>query len=309
MAATSSCGNSKENDALVKHASDVVLASLSTSSLKNYNGVWCEFASFIKDRYGILSPLYATAGHVLMYVSFLSLKGFASSTIVSKYSSLNYAFKLFGLPEVSNEFILQKFMAGIKKMKPCKDIRVPVTLDLLHRMCNMIVSLGYSSYKVSLYQAMIVVSFHGFLRPGEITGSSNNLQFNHCRVKSSSIKLTFFKFKHHKGPPYSIKIKATGAQFCPVVLMVRYLKLRGTMEGPLFCFPPNLHVSYSHFYTLVTYIKSALQINGKLTPHSFRIGAATWAAMKGASDDVIKRMGRWSSDSFQNYIRIPALKL
>ncbi len=293
----------------MKHACDVVLASLSTSSLKNYNMVWSEFGKFLKERYGILSPMYATAGHVLMYVSFLSLKGLASTTIISKYSSLNYAFKLFGLPDVSKEFILQKFMSGIKKLKPSKDVRVPVTLDLLHKMCIMIVSLGYSRYKIALYQAMLVMSFHGFLRPGEITGSDNNLQLCHCNISSSSVKLTFFKFKHHKGPPYIVKVKATGGQFCPVLLMHQYLKLRGNVEGPLFCFPLNLHVSYYHLYSLITYIKSALQIHGKLTPHSFRIGAATWAAMNGASDDAIKRMGRWSSDAFKGYIRIPTLKL
>ncbi len=200
-------------------------------------------------------------------------------------------------------------MIGIKKFKPSKDICVPVTLDVLHNMCRMVDCLGYSRYKTSLFQAMLALAFHGFLRPGEITGSDNNLQLSHCKLQSSSIKLTFFQFKHHTGPPYFIEINATGHQFCPLNLMLKYLNVRGSCEGPLFCFPPNLSVSYNQFYALVANFKTALQISGKLMLHSFRIGAATWAAMNGASDNVIKRMGRWSSDAFKAYIRIPSLVL
>ncbi len=50
-------------------------------------------------------------------------------------------------------------------------------------------------------------------------------------------------------------------------------------------------------------------IKGYLTPHTFRIGAATWAALQGADDDEIRRMGHWSSNAALKYIRIPTLPL
>jgi hypothetical protein len=55
-------------------------------------------------------------------------------------------------------------------------------------------------------------------------------------------------------------------------------------------------------------LKNALKFL-KLNPndfntHSFRIGAATSFSVLGKFDDEIKKLGRWKSSAFSNYIRI-----
>jgi site-specific recombinase XerD len=46
-------------------------------------------------------------------------------------------------------------------------------------------------------------------------------------------------------------------------------------------------------------------IPGNLSSHSFRIGAATSAALAGVPDNLIQTLGRWSSSAYLTYIRTP----
>ena len=60
---------------------------------------------------------------------------------------------------------------------------------------------------------------------------------------------------------------------------------------------------------LVKELRAALQKAG-LDPktyagHSFRIGAATVAHAQGIDDSTIMTLGRWRSNAYQRYVRIP----
>ena len=60
---------------------------------------------------------------------------------------------------------------------------------------------------------------------------------------------------------------------------------------------------------LVSHLRMALTkagINPDLyAGHSFRIGAATVAHIKGIEDSTIMTLGRWKSNAYQRYVRIP----
>ena len=57
---------------------------------------------------------------------------------------------------------------------------------------------------------------------------------------------------------------------------------------------------------LVSCIRRALSDAGiGYSGHSFRIGAATTAALAGIEDSTIKMLGRWESSAYQRYLRTP----
>ena len=50
-------------------------------------------------------------------------------------------------------------------------------------------------------------------------------------------------------------------------------------------------------------------IETKFTLHSFRVGAATTAASLGFPEYMIKALGRWSSDAYKVYVKLPLERL
>ena len=108
----------------------------------------------------------------------------------------------------------------------------------------------------------------------------------------------------------SIFISKTGHSICPIATLTAYLALRGQEGGPLFQFMDNTRLTKDKFIQLVRAALSSLGYDPSLyAGHNFRIGAATTAAECGIEGSTIKALGRWKSDAFQSYIRIPRAKL
>ena len=85
---------------------------------------------------------------------------------------------------------------------------------------------------------------------------------------------------------------------------------RGKAAGPLFVCEDGQFLTRARF---VMEVKKALELAGvnaaEFNGHSFRIGAASTAAARGMEDSLIKMLGRWESDAYQRYIRIPRQEL
>jgi len=80
-----------------------------------------------------------------------------------------------------------------------------------------------------------------------------------------------------------------------------------SVQGP-FVSEGGLPVSRSVFST---HLLRACQLCGldpsRYKGHSFRSDAASYAADRGLSDDQVRLLGRWQSDAFLRYIRVPSL--
>ena len=104
----------------------------------------------------------------------------------------------------------------------------------------------------------------------------------------------------------TIFLGRTDLPLCQVAALLAYLMVQGPGEGPLFRFEDGRALTRPR---LVAAVRDALARAG-LKPedysgHSFRIGAATTAAACGVPVDTIKTLGRWRSQAYQLYVRLP----
>ena len=95
-------------------------------------------------------------------------------------------------------------------------------------------------------------------------------------------------------------------ELCPVAAVLTYLARRTSDQGPSFILLSGQLLTRQKLVDLAKEsIKQAGIDPSNYSGHSFRIGAATTAAANRIGDAVIQTLGRWSSDSYTGYIRIP----
>lgn len=199
--------------------------------------------------------------------------------------------------------------------------RLPITptiLSLLYKVW----APSEEKYTETLLWAAVCVGFFGFLRSGEFTVPSDSsydasvhLSFEdiavNCRATPTVIRL---RLKASKTDPFrkgvEIYIGRGEGKLCPITALVRFLALRGSKPGPLLCWKDGSPLTKPR---LVGLLRVALEKAGldpaKFAGHSFRIGAASTAAAKGMEDSVIKTLGRWNSNAYCRYVKLPASEL
>ena len=199
------------------------MSSLAEPTVKHYNKILLEFHEFIQ----LLGPQYgsfpANPAHVILFIAYLFDKGLSPSTITSKLSAISYVHKLHNLSDPCSHFIVQKAIVGARKIAPSVDSRLPVTLQMLEMFVKYCYLVTPSHYYRALLKAMVTVGFYALLRPGEMTGSVNNLQYEHVNLSDDSITIKFVKFKHHVGEPVIVKVAAQGGLACPVNCLKAFL--------------------------------------------------------------------------------------
>ena len=293
---------------LADTAADLIHAAITPATAKCYNTTLSQFQSFLSTLDNRYHGLPANPGQVLLFIAHLYRSGLSAQTIRSKMSAISYFHKLMSRPDPLDSFIVQKALAGLKNVASSHDNRLPITLTMLQQLLELAPKLISGDYYVRLVQAMMCLSFYALLRPGEVTASHNNLLFQNVQVQGQQLLVTFVTYKHHQGKPVSLLIPAQQSAPCPVQYLSAYLSVRGNKPGPLFCHLNCKPISYNQyrgwFHTLI----QCLSGNNVYGLHSFRIGAATLAASRNISSVLIQQMGRWRSNAYTRYVRIPVIK-
>lgn len=208
--------------------------------------------------------------------------------------------------------MLKKAMIGLSRLDQRKDNRMPITLDILKALVQVLALVCRSLYEATLFTAIFVTAFYGYFRIGElvqnsITDIGHAVQLQDITFGTDNKSVTI-NLKHSKtdqeGRGAVVDIKSVDKHLCPVLSLRKFLRLRPKAMGSLFCHvngaPVTRYQTASVFNQSLVRLGLDTQIY-KL--HSFRIGAATHAWSTGKGKEQIAQDGRWTSNCLFRYIR------
>ena len=265
----------------------------------------------LADKYPV--PLYDLA----LFIAFLSAEKYAPATAVTYVAAIGYFHKLHDWQDPTEKFIIRRMLDGFsRKTGKGADVRQPITLEMLKKITHALPHVCTNTYEACVYHAAFTLAFFGFMRVSEITAECNSANQGALSVsdvqlrKENSLQALHVSLRHSKnnqnGPPQLIAIPCqVDHAICPVKAMQRYIDIRPAGAAPLFCHYDTSPVTRTQFNAVLHKAISFANIPGYFGSHSFRIGAATTAAMQGVPDTQIQEMGRWRSTAFKTYIRIP----
>ena len=193
----------------------------------------------------------------------------------------------------------------------------PITALILH---TLKLQLDLSKFDDIMLWAAFCTAFFGFLRAAEFTCQHNtfspqdNLSVSSVSLDKHPVPDTvFIRISKSKTDQCfkgcSIVLARSDCAICPVAALMSYLRKRGGDSGPLFRFADKSPLTRDKLNSRLQRLITAAGWQGRYTLHSFRIGAATTAASLGFPDYLIKALGRWSSEAYQVYIRLPQQRL
>eukprot|EP00117_Sycon_ciliatum_P034800 scpid21606/ scgid26485/ Integrase/recombinase xerD homolog len=207
--------------------------------------------------------------------------------------------------------LLSRVLRGIARSSGPGRPRLPITTPILRQLCQ---RLQVSSMRHPVDQAMLqcafTLAFYGFLRCGELT----SLTFGNVALDQQSFRITITLLQSKTDPDGRGTVVHVGGCTdvisCPVTAMVRYLTAVSAESQS----PRDQLLVYHNGQPLTRAdvtreVRTLLPLCGITDPssyasHSFRIGAATSAAIAGVPEHVIRHMGRWRSDAVLRYIRV-----
>lgn len=254
-----------------------------------------------------------------LFVSHMFHDSFAPSTIATYLSAIGYVHKVLGFQDPSQSFLVQQLVHGAQRLRPKFDTRLPITVNILNRLLDAVPVIVLDSYEVKLVQAIFVFAFSVFARVGELVvvkgGCSkhvlqlNDLDLEFASGKIHKISVNFKSFKHHySGASKIISFSHGDTKLSALHLMLDYLQHRHKQSGQLFCLSEGQIFYRSYFDTILHRCLAKCGLDSSMYKgHSFRIGAASLAAEKGLSDSQIRLLGRWNSNAFKKYIRVPII--
>lgn len=209
----------------------------------------------------------ATPGrsHSQFFLAFSASKDLAYSTAKVNLSALSHNLHMLGLDNPFKTLIVQKMLAGLRKTKPVKDIRSPITYQLLLKILQVLPTVTQSKYEHLLFGSAFSVAFFGLLRISELTSAPNNnnknvLHLSDLQLTKDTIILNLrFSKTDQYGNGFIININKSSEPLVCFDMLETFLQCRSTEDGPLFC---HLNATPLSSYQFSSILHKALTVLG-----------------------------------------------
>ncbi|KAF8340831.1 hypothetical protein F5887DRAFT_1076957 [Amanita rubescens] len=260
------------------------------------------------------------ASEMLLALFAASLVGrIAGATISAKVSAVKAWHIQHNQPWRGN-ILLQHVLKGAANATPetsKQDRRQPITIDMLKELFN---DLDLAGHLDTAVFAVATMAFYGQLRLGEICSDRevyntfncktlpnfSHLKPPHTPAGSRMMRIPWTKVKRAAGEDVAICRQRDTTD--PIAALDRHLQIN-MINDPTTAVASYLTANGTRkLLTVSKFMKRCNEIwhahnRPRYTGHCFRIGGTTHYLLQGINPDVVRLMGRWSSDAFIRYWR------
>ena len=106
------------------------------------------------------------------FVAYLSIQGYASSTIKSYVSAISFKCKMYNIRDETDSYIVKKMLIGVSRLDNRIDLPMPILLSDLKRIIQVLPEVCSSNYEAALFKAIFTMAFFGFFRVCELVHNS-----------------------------------------------------------------------------------------------------------------------------------------
>ena len=285
---------------------------LAVNTVATYRSGWSSYTRFC-ETYNV-PRLPATQAKLIYYFTHLANRLILHSTMKVYLSAIAYHSQLLGFPlDLDHMHQLHYLLMGIRRVQGSrltKPQRLPISLHHLSALHTFLAN-RFIPHDARMLWAACTAAFFGLLRSSEYTSPSSDTQLPSTLLRShltfaadyshATLHLPFSKTDQF-GRGASVQLFTLQSYLCPVSALAHYIAARRQTSGPLFIFCDGTFLTRNDIYNI---LREAFPTQANINTHSFRIGGATALSIAGVPEYVIQILGRWSSDSFLRYIRIP----
>ena len=289
---------------------------LRDSTKNNYYSIWKIFNEFFIK---LDSKPESWEERIILFAGYLVHCHKRSQTVKSYVSAVKAVLKDDSIFICENKFLLTSLIQACKFKNDKIRTRIPIQKGLLKLILKETERFWMQEnqpYLSTMYKALFATAYFGMFRVGELATGDHPVKACDVHIASNKNKLCFVlrtsKTHWTDKQPQIIKISGTqpgtnSSINCPFNLLREYLNVPLSYihdNEPFFIFNDRTPVKPNHVRVTLRHMIKTIGLNPLLySVHSMRAGRSLDLLNSGVEVQLIRKLGRWSSNCVYTYLR------